>query len=178
MRSTPSAIELANSLSPSLRTLNPHLVARALAEGAVRSRRHPWRTFVDPFVSRAGDEVTLILRGMRLVSEPNARDHFREKAARVAWQKAVVRHALAALAAPNLTDGRRWVVTIDRTTSRELDDDNLAASAKALRDAFAAWLGVDDSPASPVRWVYAQRHTPRAKSPRWVRIDLAPEVSP
>lgn len=176
---TPSTIDLVNSLSPSLRKLNPHLVARALTANAKRGRAQPWRTFVDPFVTRAGDEVTLILKGLTLVSEPNARDGWSEKAERVKWQRGIVRNALAALAPPDLTDGRRWTVTIDRTTRRELDEhDNLPASAKAICDGFAAWLGVDDSPSSPVRWAFTQRVTPRAKAPRWVRIHLAPEVIP
>lgn len=175
---TPSAVDLVNGLSPSLRKLNPHLVARALSASAARGRAQPWRTFVDHHVARAGDEVTLILKGLTLVSEPNARDHWREKAERVKWQRGIVRNALAALAPPDLTDGRRWTVTIDRTTRHELDDDNLGTSAKAVRDGVAAWLGVDDSPSSPVRWIYTQRVSPRTKAPRWVRIHLAPEVTP
>jgi len=176
---TPSAIDLVNGLSPSLRRLNPHIVARALGASSARGRAQPWRTFVDHHVSRAGDEVTVILKGLSLVSEANARGHWREKAERVAWQRSILRNALAALAPPDLTDGRRWTVTIDRTTQRALDEgDNLAVSAKAIRDGVAAWLGVDDSPSSPVRWIYTQRVTPRTKAPRWVRIHLAPEVTP
>jgi ABC-type phosphate/phosphonate transport system substrate-binding protein len=46
-------------------------------------------------------------------------------------------------------------VTIIRFGVKELDDDNLAAGAKPLRDGIAASLGVDD--ADPrVLWQYAQ----------------------
>jgi len=40
---------------------------------------------------------------------------------------------------------------------RTMDDDNLAACCKQVRDAIALYLGVDDGPTGPVRWSYAQR---------------------
>jgi hypothetical protein len=42
-------------------------------------------------------------------------------------------------------------VVITRVGPRVLDDDNRTASAKGVRDAVAAWLGVDDG-AESVRW--------------------------
>ena len=50
-----------------------------------------------------------------------------------------------------------WRVTITRDGRGTMDDDGLAAAGKAVRDAVAAWLGVDDSPAAPVAWHYCQR---------------------
>jgi hypothetical protein len=44
-----------------------------------------------------------------------------------------------------------WRVVITRVGPRVLDDDNRTASAKGVRDAVAAWLGVDDGSES-VRW--------------------------
>ena len=57
--------------------------------------------------------------------------------------------------------------------AKQLDDDNLSSAFKAVRDAVAAWLGVDDSPRSPVRWKYAQERV-KHRAERLVRIDLRP----
>jgi hypothetical protein len=49
------------------------------------------------------------------------------------------------------------LVTITRVAPAELDDDNLAGSAKHVRDGVADWLGVDDrTKRSGVVWRYAQ----------------------
>lgn len=48
------------------------------------------------------------------------------------------------------------VVTIIHQNSHLMDSDNLAGAAKGLRDKIAAWLGCDDSPTDPVRWVVDQ----------------------
>ena len=48
------------------------------------------------------------------------------------------------------------------------DDDNLADALKYVRDAVADYLGVDDGPAGPVRWVPAQE----AGDVAGVRIEL------
>lgn len=47
------------------------------------------------------------------------------------------------------------VVTITRVAPRQLDDDNLARSGKAVRDQVAELLGVDDRDPR-VTWRYAQ----------------------
>jgi hypothetical protein len=52
-------------------------------------------------------------------------------------------------------------VTFTREGLRSLDDDNLAAAFKRVRDHVAAWLGTGDAPDAPVAWRYAQR---RAKA--------------
>lgn len=44
--------------------------------------------------------------------------------------------------------------------SSGLDDDNLAGALKAVRDAVAQWLGVDDKDRMTVRYRYAQRRGP------------------
>ena len=49
------------------------------------------------------------------------------------------------------------VVTLTRIGVRDLDDDNLAAGFKSVRDEVAAWLGCGDSKRDPITWVYAQR---------------------
>ena len=51
------------------------------------------------------------------------------------------------------------VVKITRLGPRRLDDDNLAACCKYVRDAIAAKVGVDDGDAR-YTWVYEQRIGP------------------
>jgi hypothetical protein len=55
-----------------------------------------------------------------------------------------------------------YVVTMTRIAARKLDDDNMVAGFKGVRDAVAKWLGVNDGDTSKVRWVYA----PEEKPPR------------
>lgn len=60
------------------------------------------------------------------------------------------------------------VVTITRVApSNGLDDDNLSASCKYVRDTVAKWLTIDDGDAR-VRYAYAQRRGPWA-----VEIEIA-----
>lgn len=62
------------------------------------------------------------------------------------------------------------LVTITRLGPRTLDDDNLAGSAKAIRDSIAARLGVDDGDTARIQFRYAQE-----KSKAYgVRITLEP----
>lgn len=58
------------------------------------------------------------------------------------------------------------VVTITRVGPRALDDDNLAASCKSVRDEVATWLRVDDRSPS-VTWAYRQERGPYA-----VRVEV------
>lgn len=48
------------------------------------------------------------------------------------------------------------VVTLTRVGKRQLDDDNLAAAFKSIRDEVAVWLGCGDSPKDPIEWRYQQ----------------------
>ncbi len=52
------------------------------------------------------------------------------------------------------------VVTITRVAPAELDDDNLASAAKAVRDGVADALGCDDGAKTWVAWRYEQRKAP------------------
>ncbi|MBL8600334.1 MAG: hypothetical protein JNK72_00275 [Myxococcales bacterium] len=99
-----------------------------------------------------GDVVVIGLKGLQLVSELNAREHHHAKARRAAYQRQLISAALLGEMVPALP----LVVSIVRSGPRLLDDDNLAGSAKHLRDGVAAWAGVDDSPTSPVTWRYGQ----------------------
>jgi hypothetical protein len=95
--------------------------------------------------------------GCKLVAQVNAREHWstvasrakrQRRAARLAVESLVNRHALR----PPLT------VRIIRLGPRRLDDDNLAGSAKHIRDGVAEALGVDDADPA-VTWAYGQEQT-------------------
>lgn len=97
---------------------------------------------------------------VRLVSLLNAREHWGDKAKRARKQRETA--CMCALAetlfgpvAAALADGSPLVVTITRIAPRQLDDDNLAASGKHVRDGIADALGIDDRDPR-VRWRYEQ----------------------
>lgn len=48
-----------------------------------------------------------------------------------------------------------WIVTFERHGSKRMDDDNLQAGLKSVRDAVAEWLGLDDAD-ERVWWRYCQ----------------------
>lgn len=60
-------------------------------------------------------------------------------------------------------------VRLTRLSSGQLDDDNLLAALKPVRDAVADWLDVDDADAR-IRWQYAQRSTQRGKQAVAIRF--------
>lgn len=89
---------------------------------------------------------------IRVVSEANGRDHWRVKSKRVRGQRLAVAHYLPALK----PDWRYPVrVTLHRLGIRELDNDNLAGAFKAVKDAVAEWLGMDDAD-KRVEWSWSQ----------------------
>lgn len=89
---------------------------------------------------------------LRLPSASNLREHWATRARRVKHQRGVVTMFLGGQPRPALP----VVVTLTRIAPRPLDKhDNLTGSCKAVVDAIAAWLGIDD--ADPrVSWSYAQ----------------------
>lgn len=99
--------------------------------------------------------VRLHAKGLRLRNSANEREHWGAKASRVTAEHQLVAAALATVARPT---GPRYAVTITREGRALMDTDGLAISAKAIRDAIARWLGVDDGPTAPVTWAY-QQHT-------------------
>lgn len=138
--------ELAPERRARLLAINPHLAPPTAANRSPASARH------EPVVHVTGATVRGQWKGLRLVSEANSRDHFRTRAARAKAQRAAIGAGLARVTPPS----GPWRVTITRQGPGILDTDNLAGSAKAVRDAVAQWLGVDDGPASPVTWETAQ----------------------
>ena len=103
--------------------------------------------------------------GLRLDVTANSRLHWAAKAKRVKRQRAIVGLMLRGLSRPALP----CVVTITRRSPGTLDDDNAVSSAKATRDAVAAWLGVDDRDGR-VTWRVEQERAP------WgVRVSVRPQ---
>lgn len=114
---------------------------------------------------------------VRLVSEANAREHHQVKAKRVKLQRSATAHWLSKLGSGDWrTSVKR--VRIVRLAPRQLDSDNLAGSAKAIRDQVAAWLSGqtsitgrgDDGPTSGIEWAVAQEKC----GAYGVRIELYP----
>jgi len=96
--------------------------------------------------------VIVSIPGLRLVSEANSRDRWaKQKRAKTARQAAKVA-TICEAPYPALP----LTVTITRIAPGRLDSDNLASSAKAVRDGVADALGIDDGD-SAVTWLYAQR---------------------
>ncbi len=96
---------------------------------------------------------------IRLVAASNAREHWRAIAARKKEQRSIgalwTRGVFRELTLPGRKPGK-FVVTITRIGKRRMDDDNLAGSAKYLRDGIADALGIDDGDTKRVMWCYAQ----------------------
>jgi len=115
---------------------------------------------------------TVIIPALRLNGSQNAREHWRKRATRTKRERGLACVLCSAMDRP-----QRWpvVVTITRIGPRKLDGDNLAASAKAVRDGVADALGVDDGDESKVLWAYAQEKGPYAVRIEWtyclVRVD-------
>ena len=96
---------------------------------------------------------------IRLVSEANVREHWAVKSKRASAQRFAARVAMRVASYPFCLPA---IVRITRVGPRSLDTDNLARSAKAVRDGIADWLGVDDG--SPlVSWHYSQRKGERGE---------------
>lgn len=97
------------------------------------------------------------ISGLRLVSEANAGGKLRDKIKR----KSAVRETvwLALSRRPRMT-AWPFVITLTRLGGKRLDSDNLARSMKAVQDAVAEWLGIDDGD-ERIEWKYEAR-------PDWV----------
>jgi hypothetical protein len=109
------------------------------------------------------------ITGMRLVSRANAREHWRKSAARTEQERQRLGGALATATErlPKLKAGECARVLVTRIGPRTLDDDNLQGSGKAVRDAIAEWLGVDDGDRTRFVCRVAQERGPYA-----VRVEI------
>lgn len=97
-----------------------------------------------------------------LPPSPNAirREHWSRGHRRVKVERRAVELVLAPYRRPRLP----VVVTLTRESSGVLDDDNAVGAMKAVRDAVAAWLRVDDRD-TRVTWVVKQARIPRFARP-------------
>lgn len=111
--------------------------------------------------------VTVPIPGLRLVSEANAHEHWRNRARRAKAQRNLVTLVLRGTVARDMMLVAPLTVTITRIApSRGLDSDNLVGSAKHVRDAVAAILGVDDRD-ERVSW-----HVEQASGPYGVLVAI------
>lgn len=89
---------------------------------------------------------------LRTYSEPNRRDHWAARAKRMRSHRRSAHLATATLSARSLP----CVVMLTRVAPRRLDDDNLRAALKGVRDGIADRLGIaDNDPRAD--WQYGQR---------------------
>lgn len=99
-------------------------------------------------------QIVLWLPGLATVSEANTGGKNQSKFSRKKHQRDTVLSCLP-LAVPNFGVPTR--IRLIRVGSKRLDSDNLQSAFKAIRDAVASWLGVDDGDYANVRWSYSQR---------------------
>lgn len=92
---------------------------------------------------------------IKLVSEANAHEFWRVRQRRAKTQRFIAAAALRVQCAGLLGEAGAAVVTITRIAPRSLDDDNLAGSAKHVRDGVADALGINDRDPR-VQWRVAQ----------------------
>ena len=100
----------------------------------------------------------LPIEGVRVVSESNEREHHMARWRRQKAQQKPVR-LLLGLALSFEPIAGPWAVTLIRLIGprgKVLDDDNNVGGFKAIRDAVAACLGLDDRDPR-VTWAYDQR---------------------
>jgi hypothetical protein len=119
----------------------------------------PRATAADMKQMRMADVVCMensVTFPMHTTRGQNTREHHMIRARRVKKEKTTVMQWLAVSRMPNTLPAGS-VVTITRIApGNGLDDDNLSGSCKSIRDAAAAWVGVDDRHRHLVRYAYAQ----------------------
>jgi hypothetical protein len=98
---------------------------------------------------------------VRTRNQLNSRKHWRTDAAerrdvkqQVAYQLITVK-----LWPPAPTLERPWSVRLVRLGPREMDDDGVVSALKSVRDAFAAYIGVDDKKRKVVAYSYDQERS-------------------
>jgi len=121
-------------------------------------------------------ELSTVTLPLRLVSLLNKREHHMAAANRAASHRNAVRIAVRTLPlarAMRLGEraGLQLLVTITRVAPRELDDDNLTASAKHVRDGVADALGLASDRDQRVLWRVQQRRGEPREYAAEVRIE-------
>ena len=110
----------------------------------------------------ASDKISFKIP-MRLISPGNARMHWREVARiKKAQRDNGLFYTLAAEPSKlRVLVCETWkmpalLITITRIGKRKMDDDNLAGSAKYVRDGIADGLGINDGDEKAAIWIYKQ----------------------
>lgn len=101
----------------------------------------------------------------------NAREPWQQRHRRVKGERTHTGRALLGQDRPAIP----CTVILARLSSGTLDDDNLRAALKGVRDEIAAWLEVDDRHSHQVRYEYRQRRVPRGQY--GVEVEFGPAVS-
>lgn len=131
---------------------------------ALKLKRPAFRRPPTPLVAPR-DHSTAVERvvtlPIRLISEANlaSHEHWRERHRRAKCQRQDAARWMRALSLAYDLPVPPLVITIARLAPRSLDSDNLAASAKHVRDGIADWLGIDDGDPR-IEWRYGQRKSP------------------
>ena len=98
---------------------------------------------------------------MKLTSLANERVHWSIKSKRAKAQRQAARLVCSNALVGNFSLEPPMTITIVRVGPRKLDSDNLAISAKHVRDGIADALGIDDG--NPcLTWEYRQENGPYA----------------
>ncbi|HYH67429.1 MAG TPA: hypothetical protein VD866_22210 [Urbifossiella sp.] len=106
----------------------------------------------------AGYRVAVTSQGVGVVSEANRRDHWAVKRARRLVQQGQTLASLLRIgddASRRIRNSPAIRVRLVRLGGKRLDSDNLAGGFKAIRDAVAGWLKIDDG-SDRYRWDYDQ----------------------
>ena len=99
----------------------------------------------------------MIVVPMRTVPGMNVREHPMARKRRVKAEKKCVAWELVRVEKPAVPCS---CLLTRVAPSNGLDDDNLAGALKSVRDAVAAWIGVDDGLRDVVRYRYSQMRGP------------------
>lgn len=129
------------------------LSEQAYAEHQARVKKPMGPLPVAPALGGAEPYLTVQITPLRLYSTLNQREHWAKRAKRAKNERAWGFEATRRW--PALAPGARATVTITRIAPRKLDSDNLAGSAKSVRDGVADRLQVNDGD-ERITWLYGQ----------------------
>lgn len=93
---------------------------------------------------------------VRVISETNIREHWAKRAKRTKAQRLAGRLAFNYLETDIIKKWPKIIITLTRLAPRKLDDDNLAAGFKHIRDGIADALDIDDG-SDRIVWRYNQK---------------------
>jgi hypothetical protein len=148
-----------------------------LASGSGAKPKRPARKS-RAVLTAGGPRWSVVLRpACRVVSEANRREHWAAQHRRATTQKRAVElaWALSPMKLPEFprhqTVATPCVVTLEHV-GPEMDGDNLQRAFKAVRDALAALIGVDDGDPR-LSWVYRQR-----TGPAGIVVTIEPGAAP